>query len=147
MVSLYDQIEALGKERGYKNMTELCKAASVPRAVMSELRAKRTNVLSMKNLMKFSSLLKVSVDSISGSETSSILELTAQDNNLTNALALLQDDRERAASKAANDQKIGLDDFTYAMHEESANLTEGDKALLLAMAQKLNAKNKNGKTD
>lgn len=39
-------------------------------------------------------------------------------------------------------EKIGFDDFTYAMHSESQELTEVDKALLLSMARQLNAKKK-----
>lgn len=46
------------------------------------------------------------------------------------------------------EQQIGFDDFTYAMHSESNELTEEDKSLLLAMAKQLSEKNrKNGKAE
>ena len=66
MESLYDRIELLGKQHGYENMTALCKAATVSRAVMSELKSGRTSELSIKNATKFAKCLNVSVDYLLG---------------------------------------------------------------------------------
>lgn len=68
MENLYERIEMLGQQSGYENMTVLCKAASVSRAVMSELKSGRTNELSLKNASKFSKLLNISVDYLLGKE-------------------------------------------------------------------------------
>lgn len=47
------------------------------------------------------------------------------------------------------DQSISFDDFTYAMQNESKDLTEADKQILLSMAKQLNdaRKKKNGESD
>lgn len=37
-----------------------------------------------------------------------------------------------------DEREIGLDDFTYAMQNETKNLTETDKQILLSMAKQLN---------
>ena len=66
MENLYDRIELLGKQHGYENMTALCKAATVSRAVMSELKSGRTSSLSTKNATKFAKHLNVSVDYLLG---------------------------------------------------------------------------------
>lgn len=64
MSDLYNYIEELGKERGFKNMTVLCKAAGVPRSTMSELNNGRSSDLSKPNAQKFAELLGVSLDNI-----------------------------------------------------------------------------------
>lgn len=64
MNDLYSHIEQLGKERGYKNMTVLCKSAGVPRSTMSELNNGRSSDLSKPNAQKFAMLLGVSLDDI-----------------------------------------------------------------------------------
>lgn len=60
----------------------------------------------------------------------------------------------RGIEKAPSDDRereIGFDDFTYAMHDHSADLTEQDKEILLQMARQLAAANrrkpKDGETD
>lgn len=68
MDELYNRIEFLGKSRGYKNMTVLCKAAGVSRSVMSELNAGRSKDISKPNAQKFADLLGVSLDDIYGIE-------------------------------------------------------------------------------
>ena len=41
------------------------------------------------------------------------------------------------AGESHTEQPIGFDDFTYAMHNHSGNLTDKDKEILLSMAQQL----------
>ena len=49
------------------------------------------------------------------------------------------------------EREIGFDDFTYAMHDHSGDLTDQDKEILLQMARQLAAANrrkpKDGETD
>lgn len=68
MGSLYEHIEQLGKDGGYKNMTVLCKAAGVPRTTMSELNSGRSKDLSKPNAQKFADLLGLPLDCIYGIE-------------------------------------------------------------------------------
>lgn len=66
MNDLYKHIEALGKMRGYKNMTLLCKAAGVPRSTMSELNNGRSLDISKPNAQKFAVCLGISLDEVYG---------------------------------------------------------------------------------
>ena len=66
MEDLYKHIEKLGKERGFKNMTVLCKAAGVPRSTMSELNNGRSKDISKPNAQKFADILCISLDEIYG---------------------------------------------------------------------------------
>ena len=66
MSDLYKRIEELGKKQGYKNITKLCAAAGVPRAVMSELNAGRSKDLSKLNAEKFAKCLNTTLDVIYG---------------------------------------------------------------------------------
>lgn len=69
MEDLYKHIEGLGRERGYKNMTVLCKAAGVPRSTMSELNNGRSKDLSKPNAQKFADILGITLDEVYGEET------------------------------------------------------------------------------
>lgn len=55
------------------------------------------------------------------------------------------------APTVSGGREIEMDDFTYAMHNHSGNLTEKDKEILLSMASQLAAARKkrkqNGETD
>lgn len=62
MDNLYEFIETLAKEKGFKNITEFCRVSEIPRATMSELKAGRTKRLSAETLAKIASNLNVSVD-------------------------------------------------------------------------------------
>ena len=64
MDNLYEYIEKLAKDKGYKNITEFCRLAEIPRATMSELKSGRTKQLSTETLAKISTRLNVSVDSL-----------------------------------------------------------------------------------
>ena len=67
MDSLYNRIEDLCKEKGV-NITQMCREAKVPRATLSELKMRRTVMLSPKNLEKLSAYFNVSVDTLLGNE-------------------------------------------------------------------------------
>lgn len=79
MEDLYRRIERMGKERGFKNMTALCKAAGVPRTTMSELNSGRSKDLSKPNAQKFANVLGVSLGEIYGEETKKAPALTEKD--------------------------------------------------------------------
>lgn len=123
MEDLYKHIESLGKEHGYKNMTVLCKAAGVPRSTMSELNNGRSKDLSKPNAQKFADILGVTLDEVYGEET-------------------------KKAPTQEDEREITFDDFTFAMQNESKDLTEADKQILLSMAKQLNdaRKKRNGES-
>lgn len=68
MSTLYEHIEKLGKDKGFKNMTVLCKEAGVPRATMTELKMGRSKDLSKPNAQKFADVLDVPLGTIYGTE-------------------------------------------------------------------------------
>lgn len=68
MDSLYEHIERLAKDRGFKNITSLCREAGVPRATMTELKTGRSKGLSKPNAQKFAKALNVSLNIIYGIE-------------------------------------------------------------------------------
>ena len=123
MEDLYKHIESLGKDHGYKNMTVLCKAAGVPRSTMSELNNGRSKDLSKPNAQKFADILGVTLDEVYGEET-------------------------KKAPTQEGEREITFDDFTFAMQNESKDLTEADKQILLSMAKQLNdaRKKRNGES-
>jgi transcriptional regulator with XRE-family HTH domain len=123
MEDLYKHIEGLGREHGYKNMTVLCKAAGVPRSTMSELNNGRSKDLSKPNAQKFADILGITLDEVYGEET-------------------------KKAPTQEDEREITFDDFTFAMQNESKDLTEADKQILLSMAKQLNdaRKKRNGES-
>lgn len=76
MDNLYNYIESKAKEAGYKNMTEFCKSASIPRATMSELKAGRTKSLSGKTAASISNSLDIPINILCGVPPFSITHLT-----------------------------------------------------------------------
>ncbi len=66
MDNLYTYIESRAKAAGYKNMTEFCKAAKIPRATMSELKAGRTKSLSGKTAASVSNSLDIPINVLWG---------------------------------------------------------------------------------
>lgn len=66
MGSLYEHIVQLGKEKGFKTITALCREAGVPRATMTELKMGRSKDLSKPNAQKFADTLGVRLDVIYG---------------------------------------------------------------------------------
>ena len=123
MEDLYKHIEGLGREHGYKNMTVLCKAAGVPRSTMSELNNGRSKDLSKPNAQKFADILGITLDEVYGEET-------------------------KKAPTQEDEREITFDVFTFAMQNESKDLTEADKQILLSMAKQLNdaRKKRNGES-
>jgi len=69
MGNLYECVERLAKSKGFKNITEFCRVADIPRATMSELKAGRTKRLSAETLSKIAAHLNVPVDYLLGSQS------------------------------------------------------------------------------
>ena len=80
MDNLYERIETLGKEHGCDNITVLCRAAGVPRAVMSELKSGRTNELSIRNVTKFAEFFGISVSELIGEKTKKAVTIDDEKN-------------------------------------------------------------------
>ena len=68
MGNLYEHIEGLARERGFRNMTELCSTAGVPRATMTELKMGRSKDISKPNAQKLASALGITLDVVYGYE-------------------------------------------------------------------------------
>lgn len=68
MGNLYEHIDRLAKEQGFRNMTELCREAGVPRATMTELKMGRSRDISKPNAQKLATALGVSLDAVYGNE-------------------------------------------------------------------------------
>lgn len=85
MSDLYKRIESLCKSRGL-NVTQMCKAADIPRANLSELKAGRKKSLGMVMLTKIASYFDVSVDYLLGNEKPSAGEAEGEDFELIEIL-------------------------------------------------------------
>lgn len=61
---------------------------------------------------------------------------------------LLTGDENKKAPTQDGEREITFDDFTYAMQNESKELTDGDKQILLSLAKQLNdaRKKRNGES-
>ena len=110
MVDLYKNIEGLCKARG-ETITSMCKNAGISRSIMTELKMGRAKTLSYATMDKLATHFGVSINYI------------AYGNN---------DDIE------PNNGEI--DEFAYALYNETKGLTEEQKALLLQLAKQMNAK-------
>lgn len=124
MNEMYSLIEKLCNERKI-NMTQMCKEADIPRGNLTDLKKGRTVALATKNLSKISAYFGVPIDYLLGT-----------------------DPKEKAPT-TNGERKIGFDDFTYAMQNETKELTDADKDLLLSMARQLSEarKRKDGESN
>ena len=67
MNEMYIRIENLCKDKG-ENITQMCKAADVPRGNLTDLKMNRTEALSTKTLSKIALHFGVSLDYLLGTE-------------------------------------------------------------------------------
>jgi len=114
MNEMYSLIDRLCEAHGI-NMTKMCKEAGIPRGNLTDLKMGRTAALATKSLAKISAYFDVSID------------------------YLLGNDQNEKMPTPEGEREIGLDDFSYAMQNETKELTDADKDLLLSMARQLNA--------
>lgn len=116
---MYNRIEMLCKDRGV-NITEMCRKAGIPRGALTDLKMNRTIELSTKTLAKISTYFHVSLDYLLGTE-------------------------KETAPTPEDEREIGFDDFTYAFFNESKDLPEEKKRMLLDMARFMRADIENEK--
>lgn len=123
MGEMYNRILALCKERGIKP-GRVCTDTGLSRGMMSDLKMGRTKELSAKNTKIIADYFGVTTDYL----------LTGE---------------ETKKAPTDGEREITFDDFTYAMQNESKDLTEADKQILLSMAKQLNdaRKKRNGESD
>lgn len=107
MSDLYNRIEKLCADNGI-NITTMCKESGASRASLTDLKMGRKQGLSTDTLSKISIYFGVSVDYLLGNGP-----------------------KEKTPAEA----DVTFDDFTYAMHHESKELTEENKQKLLEMAR------------
>ena len=62
MDNLYNWIEALGKERGFKTVTALCRKADMSPSTLTELKSGRTKKLTTGTAEKLAAVLDVPID-------------------------------------------------------------------------------------
>ena len=103
----------------------MCKESGASRASLTDLKMGRKQSLSSDTLSKISAFFNISIDYLLGAE------------------------QKEKTPTSGGEREIGFDDFTYAMQNETKELTEEDKAILLSMARQLKiARDKrNGGTD
>lgn len=107
MSDLYNRIEALCANKGI-NITTMCKESGSSRASLTDLKMGRKQSLSAETLSKIATYFGVSVDHLLGNDPK---------------------------AKTPAEADVTFDDFTYAMHHESKELTEENKQKLLEMAR------------
>ena len=68
MSNLYSKIQDLCKKAGFKNITELCRVAGIPRSSLSELNMGRSETLSYPTLQKIAAACNVTIEEITSEE-------------------------------------------------------------------------------
>ncbi len=110
MSILRNRIEGLCKERGITGY-RLCKDVGISPNIMTELKMGRRDGISAKTANKIASYFDVTVAYLLG---------------------------EEEAPTPKDERSITFDDFTYAMHNETKNLSQEKKDMLLQMARFFN---------
>lgn len=119
MCNLYENINTLCNEH---NVTPggLCSKLGFRRSVLSDLKSGRKKSLDTTTLVKIAAYFDVSVDFLLGTE------------------------KEKSPTPE-DEREIGFDDFTYAFFNESKDLPEEKKKMLLDMARFMRADIENEK--
>lgn len=122
MSDLYNRIMSLCEEKGVSGY-RMCKDIKIQPSILTDLKMGRQSGLSAKNADKMAAYFGVSVGFLLGTET-------------------------KKAPTQEGEREITFDDFTFAMQNESKDLTEADKQILLSMAKQLNdaRKKRNGES-
>lgn len=122
MSDLYNRIMSLCEEKGVSGY-RMCKDIKIQPSILTDLKMGRQSGLSAKNADKMAVYFGVSVGFLLGTDT-------------------------QKTSTQEGKREITMDDFTYAMQNESKDLTEADKQILLSMARQLNdaRKKRNGES-
>jgi transcriptional regulator with XRE-family HTH domain len=111
MESLYETISRLCTEKGI-TVYKMCKDIGIRGSVISDLKTGRKKSLNSETAAKIANYLGVSIDYLLG---------IAQ--------------KETPAHAQVDERNVSFDDFTYALHNESKELTDENKQKLLEMAR------------
>mgnify|MGYP000280399086 CR=1 FL=1 len=114
MNMLYERISMLCTEKGIRP-GKMCTDLGISRGNISDLKMGRIESLSADKLSKISAYFNVSVD------------------------YLLTGEETKKAPTPEGEREIGFDDFTYAFYEESKDLPDEKKKMLLEMARFMKA--------
>lgn len=121
MSELYKTISDLCEQNGITGY-KLCKEIKISPSVLTDLKMGRKKSLSADYAERISSYFGVSVSYLLGTET----------------------------EKSPSEDGVTFDDFTYAMHGHSGDLTAADKDILLKLAAQMadtNRRIKDAETD
>lgn len=118
----YDRFEELCREKGVKP-GRACSEMGLSRSLAAKWKSTKTEKPSADALEKMSVYFGKSIEEILNGET-------------------------KKAPTQEGEREITFDDFTYAMQNESKELTDGDKQILLSLAKQLNdaRKKRNGES-
>ena len=119
MSDLYNRIMSLCEKKGVSGY-RMCKDIKIQPSILTDLKMGRQSGLSAKNADKMAAYFCVSVGFLLGTET-------------------------KKAPTQEGERKIGFDDFTYAFYEESKDLPDEKKKMLLDMARFMKADIDKGK--
>lgn len=107
MSTIYEIIDQLCAEKGISG-SKMCDDLGMSRSTLTELRKGRAKTLKLEKASKIADYFGVSVDYLLGNDPK---------------------------AKTPAEADVTFDDFTYAMHHESKELTEENKQKLLEMAR------------
>jgi len=113
MSDLYNRIMSLCEEKGVSGY-RMCKDIKIQPSILTDLKMGRQSGLSAKNADKMAAYFGVSVGFLLGTEA-------------------------KKAPTQEGEHEIGFDDFTYAFYEESKDLPDEKKKMLLEMARFMKA--------
>lgn len=122
MSNLYNSLQELCEEKGVSGY-RMCKDVGIQPSIMTDLKMGRRASMKVETAQKVADYFGVTVG------------------------YLLGEGKEKAPTQEG-EREITFDDFTYAMQNESKELTEMDKQILLSMAKQLNdaRKKRNGES-
>ncbi|MCB5853734.1 helix-turn-helix transcriptional regulator [Flavonifractor plautii] len=122
MSNLYNRLQELCEEKGVSGY-RMCKDVGIQPSIMTDLKMGRRASMKVETAQKVADYFGVTVG------------------------YLLGEGKEKAPTQEG-EREITFDDFTYAMQNESKELTEMDKQILLSMAKQLNdaRKKRNGES-
>ena len=128
MLSLYDWVLKLGADKGFKNMTALCKAAGVPRANMTELKMGRSTMLSLQTAAKLAEALGVSTDYLLG------FTVESQIDQLNESIALERSRLQNLSGEELEEAQNNIDamtdqleDLTLALNLSQSGFAQKEK--------------------
>lgn len=112
MWTLYESILSLCQEKKIKG-GKMCVDLGLSKSLMTDLKSGRKKGITAETAKKIADYFSVSVDRV------------------------LNGPEIKKAPTDDGEREVTMDDFTYAMHNESGDLTDDDKEWLLSMARRI----------